>query len=409
MSALSILAESLNSLGKNKVRSALSMLGIVIGIASVIAMVAVGAGAQRRVEAEIQSMGDDWVMVAYWGVQRSGARRQTTLPPNQTRDDAEAMRRELPAVRAATPVNRVSMQAISAFGNYQTWVMGVYPSFFDIRRWKSYSGELFDEEHMLMRSKVCCLGATAARELFGGMNPVGQTIRVNRVAFEVIGVLAPKGVSSEGRDNDDVILFPFTTFQRMVAGTERSGTILAAAVPGVPLEVAKEQIRALLPRAGRLPHHRPDRHGPGQCRGHPHVQSAAHADRLDLAAGRRRRNHEHHAGLGDRAHARDRPAHGGRCHALARAGAVPVRGRAAVRRRRLDRLRGRLGRGRGRFLALGVGYGDLVLDGGRGDRVRQRGGAVLRVLPGVARQPARSDRGAALRVRAGRGNKRLNG
>jgi putative ABC transport system permease protein len=258
MGALSILTESLSSLSKNKVRSALSMLGIVIGIASVIAMVAVGAGAQRRVEAEIQAMGDDWVMIAYWGVQRSGARRQAALPPNQTRDEAEAIARELSAVRAATPVNRISMQAISGFGNCQTWMMGVYPSFFDIRRWKPALGQTFHEEHMLMRSKVCCLGVTAARELFGGMNPVGQTVRVNRVAFEVIGVLTPKGISSDGRDNDDLIVFPFTSFQRLIAGTEPSGTILAAAAPGVPLETAKEQIRGLLRQRHRLADDEPD-------------------------------------------------------------------------------------------------------------------------------------------------------
>lgn len=253
MNPLAVMSESFVSLGKNKVRTALSMLGIVIGVGSVIAMVAVGEGAQRKVQREIEAMGDDWLMVMYWGVQRTGVRRQEALPPNMTRDDAEAIARECSAVRATSPANRISMQVISSFGNYQTSVIGVYPSFFDIRRWACASGRPFTAEDMQMQAKVCCIGATAARELFGGVDPVGQTIRVNRVAFEIVGLLDAKGTSSDGRDNDDVILFPFTTHQRLIARTERSGTVFAAAQHGVDPAVAREQIRALLRQRHRVP------------------------------------------------------------------------------------------------------------------------------------------------------------
>lgn len=253
MNPLSIVSESLRSLGKNKVRTALSILGIVIGIASVIAMVAVGAGAQRKVEAEIQSIGDDWVMVMYWGMQRSGVRKQSAMPLNMTRDDAEAVERECPGVRAASPVNRMSMQVICSFGNYQTSIMGVYPNFFDIRRWGCTVGQPFTLDDMHMNNKVCVIGTTAARELFGGVNPVGQTIRVNRAAFEIIGLLESKGTSSDGRDNDDTILFPYTTFQRVIAGNEPSGSFLAAARHDTPLSVAKEQIRQVLRQRHRVP------------------------------------------------------------------------------------------------------------------------------------------------------------
>lgn len=252
MSPFTVIAESIHSLGKNKVRTALSVLGIVIGIGAVIAMVAVATGAQRRVEREIAAIGDDWLTIWYVGTDRGGVHRDQATPPNMTREDAEAIQRECPGVRAASPTNRVPAQVISPFGNYRTGVMGVYPSFFDIRRWSCTIGHTFTAEDMAMQSKVCCIGATAARELFGAVNPVGQTIRVNRVAFEIIGLLDSKGVGSDGRDFDDIILFPFTSFQRLIAGNEPSGTLFAAAKPGVPLAVAKEQIRQLLRQRHRL-------------------------------------------------------------------------------------------------------------------------------------------------------------
>jgi putative ABC transport system permease protein len=253
MSPFSVFAEALRSLNKNKVRTALSMLGIVIGIASVIALVAVGAGAQKKVEQEIQAIGDDWLMVMYWGMQRSGVKKQTGMPLNMTRDDAEALERDCPAVRAATPTNRVTAQVMSSFGNYQTSVMGSYPNFFDIRRWNASDGRVFNAEDMQMRAKVACIGTTAARELFGSVNPVGQTIRVNRAAFEICGVLDSKGTGSDGRDYDDVILFPYTSFQRLIAGNEPSGTLFAAARPGYTLATAKEQIRQTLRERHRVP------------------------------------------------------------------------------------------------------------------------------------------------------------
>ncbi len=252
MGLLTVIAEALHSLGKNKVRTALSVLGIVIGIGAVIAMVAVARGAQRKVEREIAAIGDDWLAIWYTGTSRGGVHRDQTTPPNQAREDAEAIERECSGVRAASPTNRVPAQVISQYGNYRTGVMGVYPNFFDIRRWNAQVGRLFTVEDMAMQAKVACIGTTAARELFGSVNPVGQTIRVNRVAFEVIGLLDSKGVGSDGRDFDDIILFPFTSFQRLIAGNEPSGTIFAAAKPGVPLAVAKEQIRQLLRQRRRL-------------------------------------------------------------------------------------------------------------------------------------------------------------
>ncbi len=251
MNPLTVVGESLNSLGKNKVRTALSMLGIVIGVASVIAMVAVGTGAQRKVEREIAAIGDDWLMIMYWGMQRSGVRKQGATPPNMTLDDAEAIERECSTVRAVTPTNRISAQVVSSYGNYQTSAQGAYPSFFDIRRWQVTQGRQFNTDDQRQVGKVAVIGTTAARELFGAVNPVGETIRVNRAAFEIIGLLESKGVV-EGRDYDDAIIFPYTSFQRLIAGNEPSQTLFAAAKPGVPLSVAKEQIRQVLRERHRV-------------------------------------------------------------------------------------------------------------------------------------------------------------
>jgi putative ABC transport system permease protein len=207
------------------------------------------------VEREIAAIGDDWMTIWYMGTDRGGVHRDQATPLNMSRDDAEAIQRECPAVRAASPTNRVPAQVISQYGNYRTGVMGVYPNFFDIRRWKCTLGRCFGDEEMSMRAKVCCIGVTSAKELFGAVNPVGQTVRVNRVAFEVIGLLESKGVGSDGRDFDDIILFPFTSFQRLIAGNEPSGTLFAAAKLGIPLATAKEQIRNVL----RLRHHLADK------------------------------------------------------------------------------------------------------------------------------------------------------
>jgi len=252
MSPLTVLSEALRSLGKNKVRTALSVLGIVIGIAAVITMVAVGEGAKRKVEREIATLGDDWIMVAYWGVQRGGTRRQQGLPPNLTREDADAIERECSAVRAATPVNRISFQTVSGYANYQTGVIGTRPSYFDIRRWQASEGRVFGADDMRMLAKVCCIGTTVSKELFGAMNPVGQTVRINRVAFDIIGLLESKGVGSDGRDNDDMIVVPVTSFERYLAGRESSGTLLAAARQGENPAIAKQQLRDLLRQRHRL-------------------------------------------------------------------------------------------------------------------------------------------------------------
>ncbi|MFO0974013.1 MAG: ABC transporter permease [Phycisphaerae bacterium] len=252
------LAEATASLGKNRVRTSLATLGIVIGIASVITMVAVGEGSRLSVEREIAAMGDDWMFIGSWGIQRQGVQAGAGVSATMTTDDAVMIMQQCSYVRAATPSNRITMQVASSYANYQTSVIGVFPTFFDIRRWQCDLGRPFNEDDNATLAKVCCIGQTAARELFGSVDPVGETIRVNRVPFKIIGRLAAKGRSSDGRDYDDCMVFPFRTFQTKVAGQERSATLLAAARAGVPMPVVREQVRQFLRERHRLGKDDPD-------------------------------------------------------------------------------------------------------------------------------------------------------
>jgi putative ABC transport system permease protein len=259
MSIFSIIGEALISLTKNKVRTALSMLGIVIGVASVITMVAMGQGTKAAVEAEIEALGDDWMFIGYWGMARSGVRGgQELIPPLQTVEEARLIMADCSAVRAATPSNRISMQVKSAYNNYRCSIYGAWPQVFDIRRWDLVRGRFYTAHDEATLAKVCVIGQSAASELFGSIDPVGETIHINRAPYEVIGLLEPKGSTSDGRDNDDVIFVPNSTCQARIAGPERSQTILAAARDGESVEKAKAQITALLRQAHRLQPSDPD-------------------------------------------------------------------------------------------------------------------------------------------------------
>lgn len=244
MNTAALFSESLTSLRKNKVRSFLSMLGIVIGVAAVIAMVAVGEGAREKTRRQIEALGDDWIMIGYWGMRNAGVRSERGMPHDMTEREAESIENECSTIRAATPGNGEGIQAVSAYSNHQTRLTGVYANYFDIRRWKLAAGALFTQEDSDERRRVCCLGSTAARELFGERNPIGEKIRLDKMPFRVIGVLQEKG-NTGGRDEDDQIVIPWGTFRTLMPH-ELSMHLYAAAKPGIPINIVKGQIRSLL-------------------------------------------------------------------------------------------------------------------------------------------------------------------
>lgn len=258
MNVFSLIAEALVSLGKNKVRTGLSMLGIVIGVGAVIVLVAMAQATKTRVEDEIARMGDDWMWIGTWGIAKSGARKgNVERKPNQTRDDARAMMEHCSLIRAATPSNQMRMQVKSSYNNYQAGVRGIFPNYHDIRRWPVVAGRELNEEDEVTGNPVCAIGLTVAKELFGSIQPVGEQITVNGARFTIVGLLSFKGRSGP-RDNDDEILFPYKVFQQKIAGSEISSTMLAAAHVGVDPSQAESQVRAFLRERHNLREDDPD-------------------------------------------------------------------------------------------------------------------------------------------------------
>jgi putative ABC transport system permease protein len=247
----------MRALAVNKLRSLLTMLGIIIGVAAVIVMIAVGAGAQKRVEEQIRSLGSNLLLILSGTTTSGGVRMGFGSNLTISEDDAAAIPREIPETMAA-PALRGTAQLIWGNQNWSTVIFGVTPEYVDVRQWELASGRIFDASDMAGATKVCLVGQTVARQLFGGVDPLGQVIRVRRVPFTVIGVLESKGQSMMGSDQDDLILMPISTARKRVLGAsnlakQRSvGTIWVKVAEGYDMKAAEEQVRALLRQRHRL-------------------------------------------------------------------------------------------------------------------------------------------------------------
>jgi putative ABC transport system permease protein len=248
---------ALRALRVNKLRSALTMLGIIIGVGAVIAMVAVGAGAQARVAEQIQSLGSNLIIVLSGSVTSGGIRMGFGSQLTITEDDAVAIAREVPAVQAAAPAMRGTAQVIAGNLNWSTVVHGVTIDYFEAREWPITGGRIFSPEEIDGAVKVAVLGQTTALNLFPDEDPVGQIIRVKKVPFTVVGVLGRKGQSSWGQDQDDVILIPLSTARKKVLGTPQSGPRAVGSISvkvrtGEDMQEAESEIRELLRQRHRL-------------------------------------------------------------------------------------------------------------------------------------------------------------
>ncbi len=214
------------SLRRNPLRSGLTSLGVIVGVAAVIAMVSLGQGARAAVQAQIASAGTNVVMVFPGASTTAGARVGWGEGVSLTVADAEAIERQVPGLRAVAYHRRGVAQVQAAGQNWSTTVWGVPPSYARVRDWPAISGELIGDIHDDTGAKVAVLGQTVATMLFGeGQDPVGAEIRIKDVPFRVIGVLEPKGQNAYGRDQDDSVLVPFTTAERKVLGTTRLGAV----------------------------------------------------------------------------------------------------------------------------------------------------------------------------------------
>ncbi|HEY8252731.1 MAG TPA: ABC transporter permease [Burkholderiales bacterium] len=257
MSFVALLRIALRALAVNKLRSALTMLGIVIGVGAVIVMIAVGGGAQARVEEQIRALGSNLLLVMPGSTTAGGVRMGFGSGSTLTEDDVGAINREIPEALGA-PALRGSAQVIWGNANWSTQIFGVTPEYLDVRQWPLASGRSFEPGEMAGAAKVCLIGATVARQLFGAADPLDQSIRIKRVPFTVIGVLDVKGQSLMGTDQDDLVLVPIKTARSRVLGTASAarnrtvGTIWVKVADGLDTKVVEEQVRSLLRQRHRI-------------------------------------------------------------------------------------------------------------------------------------------------------------
>ena len=245
----STLKISLRALRVNKMRSALTMLGIIIGVGAVIAMLAVGTGASERISQQIASIGSNLIIILQGSTTSGGLRMGSGGQPTLTKDDADAILKECSAVQDVAPVLNGAAQVVYSNQNWSTGVYGTTPGMLNIRDWPLASGRPFTEQDVRSATKVCLLGMTVMENLFGSIDPVGQVIRIKKVPFTVIGVLDRKGQSPQGQDQDDTIYIPVTTAQKKIFGTTFPGmvrTIMVKAKSSEDLNAAEKQIIELL-------------------------------------------------------------------------------------------------------------------------------------------------------------------
>ncbi|MFA4920160.1 MAG: ABC transporter permease [Thermodesulfovibrionales bacterium] len=246
---------SFRALKVNKMRSALTMLGIIIGVGAVIAMIAIGTGASKRIAEQISSMGSNLLMILPGATTAGGVRMGAGTQPTLTMSDAEAILKECLAVSDIAPVLNGVAQIVYGHQNWSTGVVGTTSGMLNVRDWPLASGRSFTQQDVKSATKVCLLGQTVVENLFGDMDPIGQIIRIKKIPFTVVGVLGSKGQSPQGQDQDDTIHVPVTTAQKKLFGTTFPGMVRIIMVKGKSAETlpaAEKQITELLRQRHRI-------------------------------------------------------------------------------------------------------------------------------------------------------------
>ena len=237
----------MRALARNKLRSSLTMLGIIIGVGAVIAMVSVGQGAQDQAQKQIAALGSNMLFVGAGTVNRGGMHMGWGATKSLVYEDMTAIQRESPAVQAAAPGAVAGAQVVFGNDNWATQVTGTEPQYFDIRSWPFQEGSSFTQSDVESAANVAVIGETVRKNLFGATDPIGQTIRINNLPFRVTGVLTPKGTAAAmGNDQDDTVLVPITTLQKKISGQDWLRWIMVSAVSREGSYAAQQQITALL-------------------------------------------------------------------------------------------------------------------------------------------------------------------
>jgi putative ABC transport system permease protein len=244
---------SFRSLSKNKVRSLLTMLGIIIGVFSVIAMLALGQGSKDSIQSQIQSMGTNVIMVFPGAEQRGGVMMDVGSSVKLDMDDVRALKLKTTYINYISPQARKSGQAIANNKNWRTQVQGIYPEYFKISNYKMASGALFTDAQEKNAAKVCVIGKTVQTNLFGkGSDPIGQMIRVDKIPLKVIGVMAEKGTNNFGQDQDDIIMAPFSTVQKRMLAATNVQMIMMSAKSDKVVKKATAEIEQILRESKKL-------------------------------------------------------------------------------------------------------------------------------------------------------------
>ena len=257
MNALAALRSAWRALATNLMRSMLTMLGIIIGVAAVITTIAIGSGAQQRVAEQIKGLGSNVMLVLPGARTSGGVRLGAQTGQGLTEEDAAAIAREVLEVQVAAPTSRTGTQVVAGNTNWATQALGMTPDYLEARDWPLAAGRHFEPGEVSGSGKVALLGQTVASQLFGDADPVEQTIRVNKVLLTVVGVLARKGQNSFGQDQDDVVMVPISTFRNRIQGQsagkqKRVGSISVKVHEGHSMKAAEDGIRELLRQRHRL-------------------------------------------------------------------------------------------------------------------------------------------------------------
>jgi putative ABC transport system permease protein len=254
MNLLMIIRVAFRALVRNKMRAALTMLGIIIGVSAVIAMVSIGQGAQQSVQAQIASIGTNLLFVSAGAQNVGGVRTGTgdTGTNTLTVEDLDAIKREVPSVSMVTPTVNTRSQLIFGSQNWNTQIQGVSEQYPDIRKWTVQDGSFFTDADVRTAARVIVVGQTIADNLFPGTSAVGQTVRVKDLPFRVVGVMARKGQDQQGRDQDDTAFAPYTTVQKKILGSPRVQVAYVSAISQDATYTAQMQIGELLRQRHKL-------------------------------------------------------------------------------------------------------------------------------------------------------------
>jgi putative ABC transport system permease protein len=249
---------ALQALGRNKLRTVLTMLGITIGISAVICTVAIGEGGSSLVHEQLVALGTNMVWVEAGGRNINGVRTGNAGTKTLTLEDAEAIRQSIPFIRMVAPNVDGNVQVVYGNQNWYTRYRGVAPEYFQVRRWSLQSGSFFTQGDVDRLSTVCLLGQTLVEKMFGADEPVGKTIRVLGLPCEIVGVLQPKGISGTGFDQDDVVVMPITTAMHKLKGISWVDDIFCSATSPETVVLAEDQIYRLMRQRHRLRPDEPD-------------------------------------------------------------------------------------------------------------------------------------------------------